>query len=98
MIDSTIQLNHYLVSRKVHITNKTQELLKKRYSIKQTTKGDTVPQFKQNNLQTFLVSPVSIEYLIKFKYLHKKISKVNEANSLLIINYQWDVVQRVLGI
>ncbi|CAH1132480.1 unnamed protein product [Ceutorhynchus assimilis] len=43
---------------KVHITNKTRNLLEKPYDIVPNNKGETVPQFKQNNLQTFLVSPM----------------------------------------
>ncbi|KAJ8943943.1 hypothetical protein NQ314_009607 [Rhamnusium bicolor] len=41
----------------VHITNKTKELLEKPYSITPTDNGETVQQFKQNNLQTYLVTP-----------------------------------------
>lgn len=67
-----------LVFSKVHITNKTYELLKKEYSIVPTNKGETVPQFRQNNLQTFLVSPVSIpfekENKNQFIFVHKSTS------------------------
>ncbi|KAJ8924602.1 hypothetical protein NQ315_000752 [Exocentrus adspersus] len=42
---------------KVHITNTTKALLQKSYTIAPTDKGETVQQFKQHNLQTFLVSP-----------------------------------------
>lgn len=43
---------------KVHITNTTKALLQKPYIISPTDRGEIVPQFKQNNLQTFLVSPL----------------------------------------
>ncbi|XP_030751470.1 adenylyl cyclase X E-like isoform X2 [Sitophilus oryzae] len=43
---------------KVHITNKTKELLEKPYDIVPTDKGETVAQFKQNELKTYLVSPM----------------------------------------
>uniref|UniRef100_V5G4W0 adenylate cyclase n=1 Tax=Anoplophora glabripennis TaxID=217634 RepID=V5G4W0_ANOGL len=42
---------------KVHITNTTKALLEKPYLIHSTDKGETVQQFKQYDLQTFLVSP-----------------------------------------
>ncbi|XP_056634716.1 adenylate cyclase type 2-like isoform X1 [Diorhabda sublineata] len=41
----------------VHITNKTKDLLKKNYLIEPTNKGETVPQFKNSGLQTFLIRP-----------------------------------------
>ncbi|VEN34886.1 unnamed protein product [Callosobruchus maculatus] len=44
---------------KVHITNKTKELLKKQYNIIATNRGETEAQLKQYNLQTFLISPSS---------------------------------------
>lgn len=44
----------------VHITNITKALLQKPYTIEATNKGDTVPQFKANGYQTFLVKPVSV--------------------------------------
>ncbi|CAH1170186.1 unnamed protein product [Phaedon cochleariae] len=46
---------------KVHITNKTKEKLKKHYHIVPTNKGETVPQFKQIGITTFLVSPTQSE-------------------------------------
>ncbi|KAL1517439.1 hypothetical protein ABEB36_001204 [Hypothenemus hampei] len=42
---------------KVHITSTTKALLEKEYDITPTNKGETVLQFKQNNLQTYIVSP-----------------------------------------
>nr|CAI5842103.1 unnamed protein product [Callosobruchus analis] len=44
---------------KVHITNKTKELLTKQYNIISTNRGETEAQLKQYNLQTFLISPSS---------------------------------------
>ncbi|XP_050295207.1 adenylyl cyclase X E-like isoform X2 [Anthonomus grandis grandis] len=46
------------VAGKVHITNVTKDFLEKPYDIVATDKGDTVAQFKQHNLKTFLVSPI----------------------------------------
>ncbi|XP_066250810.1 adenylate cyclase type 2-like [Euwallacea similis] len=46
---------------KVHITSATKALLQKNYNIVETEKGETVPQFKQHNLKTFLVSPFQNE-------------------------------------
>ncbi|XP_066157094.1 adenylate cyclase type 2 isoform X2 [Euwallacea fornicatus] len=45
----------------VHITSTTKALLQKHYNIKETEKGETVPQFKQHNLKTFLISPFENE-------------------------------------
>ncbi|CAG9828879.1 unnamed protein product [Diabrotica balteata] len=41
----------------VHITNKTKDLLTKNYLIEATDKGETVPQFKNYGLSTFLIRP-----------------------------------------
>ncbi|KAF7274387.1 hypothetical protein GWI33_012955 [Rhynchophorus ferrugineus] len=46
------------VAGKVHITSTTKDLLEKPYDIVPTNKGQTVPQFKQHRLETFLVSPM----------------------------------------
>ncbi|XP_019763567.2 adenylate cyclase type 2 isoform X2 [Dendroctonus ponderosae] len=43
---------------KVHITSRTKALLNKAYDITPTDKGNTVPQFKDQGLQTYLVTPV----------------------------------------
>ncbi|ERL84962.1 hypothetical protein D910_02385 [Dendroctonus ponderosae] len=44
---------------KVHITSRTKALLNKAYDITPTDKGNTVPQFKDQGLQTYLVTPKS---------------------------------------
>ncbi|XP_028132156.1 adenylyl cyclase X E isoform X2 [Diabrotica virgifera virgifera] len=41
----------------VHITNITKDLLTKKYLIEPTDKGETVPQFKNCGLKTFLIRP-----------------------------------------
>ncbi|XP_060534867.1 adenylyl cyclase X E-like isoform X2 [Cylas formicarius] len=45
------------VAGKVHITKQTKDCLRKPYVIDATDKGGTVPQFKQNKIETFIVSP-----------------------------------------
>lgn len=44
----------------VHITKQTRDLLEKPYNIIPCAEGATDPVLKQHDIETFLVSPVSL--------------------------------------
>lgn len=66
---------------KIHITQQTKHLLQKRYNIEPTTKGDTVPNFKNLGIQTYLISPEeqksSLEKRMESIYIKKRNSNKN---------------------
>ncbi|XP_045463603.1 adenylate cyclase type 7-like isoform X2 [Harmonia axyridis] len=65
---------------KIHLTQQTKDLLKKRYNIEPTNKGDSVPKFKNLGIKTYLISPEdqksSLENKIDNIYIKKRNSNI----------------------